>query len=60
MPVVIEELTSNFEIRDEAKIRTMVREEVKKALSEERRTVKGAQGAQDDGDISKRRSDPEP
>lgn len=58
MPVVIDELTSNFEVREEARLREMVREEVRKALAEERGRARGA--AQDDGDVQKRRSDPEP
>jgi len=58
MPVVIDELTSNFEVREEARLREMVREEVRKAIAEERGKMQGA--AQDDGDVQKRRSDPEP
>jgi hypothetical protein len=58
MPVVIDELTSSFEVREEARIREMVREEVKKAIAEERSRMPAA--TQDDGDVQKRRSDPEP
>jgi hypothetical protein len=41
MPVTINEMTSKFEIRDEPKIRKLVREEIKAALCEDKR--KGTQ-----------------
>lgn len=37
MPVVIEELATTFEIRDEVKIRRLVRQEVRALLDAERR-----------------------
>ena len=57
MPVVIDELTSNFEIRDEAKIRKLVRTEIQAALAQEK---KRAKDGDDDGEVNDRRSEPEP
>jgi hypothetical protein len=36
MPVVIDEMTSRFDVRDEAKIRKLIAKEVKAALAEEK------------------------
>jgi hypothetical protein len=41
MPVVIEELATTFEIRDEVKIRRLVREEVRSLMEAERRRRAG-------------------
>jgi hypothetical protein len=60
MPVVIDEITSNFDIRDEAKLREFVRSEVKKAIAEEKQNGPGAGGGGDDSDVTDRRSTPEP
>lgn len=37
MPVVIDEMTTHFDVRDDAKLKKVVREEVKKAIAEERK-----------------------
>lgn len=37
MPVIIEELTTTLEIRDEVKIRKLVREEIAHAMRDEQR-----------------------
>lgn len=37
MPVIIEELTTTLEIEDEAQIRKLVRQEIERALREQRR-----------------------
>jgi hypothetical protein len=37
MPVVINEMTSRFDIRDEAKLRKLIAKEVRAALQEEKR-----------------------
>jgi hypothetical protein len=43
MPVVIDELTSRFEVQDEAKLKKLVAKEVRAALEEQRRReVRGA------------------
>jgi hypothetical protein len=44
MPVMIGDMTSTFEIRDEAKIRKLVREEIKAAMAEEKRRAASSCG----------------
>jgi hypothetical protein len=51
MPVIIEELTTNLEIEDEAKIRKVIRDEVQKCFLEFRRAQRsGAAGEIDPAD----------
>ena len=57
MPVVIDELTSNFEVRDEAKLKKLIIAEIKAALAQLKHSSKDAD---DDGEVKERRSDPEP
>jgi hypothetical protein len=57
MPVYIDELSSNFEVRDEAQLRKLVREEVRAAMADEKKRGKDEE---DDGEVQNRRSDPEP
>jgi hypothetical protein len=45
MPVTIEEMTSHFEVRDQAKLKKLVQEEVKKAVAQQGRGGAGAGGA---------------
>lgn len=50
MPVVIDEMSTHFEVRDDAKLKKTVREEVKKAMAAEK---KGAsKGGPDPSDPS--------
>ncbi len=50
MPVMIDEMTSHFEVRDQAKLQKLVREEVKKAVAQEKKG--GKQGGADPADPS--------
>jgi hypothetical protein len=49
MPVTIEEMTSHFEVRDQAKLKKLVQEEVKKAVAQQRQ---GGAGGADPADPS--------
>jgi hypothetical protein len=50
MPVVIDELTSRFEVRNDAKLKKLVAQEVRAALEEERR--RGGRAGTDPSDPS--------
>jgi hypothetical protein len=50
MPVTIEEMTSHFEVRDQAKLKKLVQEEVKKAVAQQR--PGGGKGGADPADPS--------
>jgi hypothetical protein len=52
MPVVIEELTTKFEIRDESRMAKLIRREVRAALAEERRRSGRTGGQIDPSDPS--------
>jgi hypothetical protein len=41
MPVVIEELSTSFQVHDEVKIRRLVRDEIKRVMAEQRRGERG-------------------
>jgi hypothetical protein len=44
MPVVIKDMTSSFDVRDEAKIRKMIAQEVKKGIAAEKQKGAGSGG----------------
>jgi hypothetical protein len=52
MPVVIDELTTKFEIRDQSRVAALVRKEVRAALVEERRRNARTGGEIDPSDPS--------
>lgn len=47
MPVVIEELSTRFDIQDEAKIRKLVHEEIQICMKRSRRTAQGGRSTSD-------------
>jgi hypothetical protein len=49
MPVVINEMTSRFDVRDESKLKKLICKEVKAALEEEKR-MKSSRGGSDPSD----------
>lgn len=44
MPVVINEMTSRFDVRDDAKMRKLIAKEVKTALAQEKKRGTGSGG----------------
>ena len=48
MPVVIEELSTSFQVHDEVKIRRLVRDELKRFMTEQRRGERGTASSEAD------------